>query len=1192
MKITPFICGLILLSWSSFGQCLTGSRLPDGCTDQDVALSAPGAQSIVWDFSPGDFLQQPTANSFGAFSSAVQPEKLTLVHDGTTWHGFLPGSTMMYHLEFNDALDEVTSSSVLDVYSGFGTRLTAIEFVNQGGNWYGFGTFLNGGRIVRFDFGTDLSTVDQTVNLGNFGTTGSGNSLKIVEDGDIVLVVSDGGNRKYVMVNLGTDATSTPDPVADVIEYAAVDTPVNDIEFFKQCDSWYALLVGTAATNSLTLLDYGANVFIPNPVATDLTSQINPAFTNAPTGISVIYDSGEIVALLSSLGPNVYRLNFGDDITNSPANEIISGLDPGFSQNFGVETATSNSLSRAFFVNNITRQLFSYEFPNSSSGASIDQSNDVSLSTVQYQSDGWKYITKQIIDAGGEHQYFYDSVLIQPAPTAEFSATNACSNRQVQFTDLSTGQAGPIVSWDWDFDGMGSSTDQNPTHTFVTPGDYNITLVIEEQNGCQSTLIKSIKIYDENDLTPDFSFPSLTCSNSDIAFTDQSTFTEDTPAAWLWDFGDPASGSANSSTDQHPTHIFTTSGDFDITLTVTGVSGCQKTVVNPGGSPVTIIAGPQVDFVGEDQCLGNDVVFSNLTTGNNIDSYTWDFDDGFTSNLENPTHTYLDAGTYQVTLEASNVDGCISSVSREIHIAALPAVSFINNISCAGTLTQFFDQSTVENDNIVGWEWDFGDPGSPENFSTDRNPSHQYNSEGAFNVKLITTSESGCIDSTELTVDVLPTATLDLSVINTCVGETTTFADLTVLNGVTVTSRLWVIDGQNFTATSPVFEFSTAGVYPVSLTLTFDNNCSLTYTEDITISEPPLLDFSFSNACVGDAVLFTDLTDSVNQVVANRTWDFAGLGAGNGKEVAFTFDQTGTFDVQLTVELEGGCQQSLTKSITIQQEPTSAFEPAFTTGAAPLTVNFTNMSENADSFVWNVNGNIESIESDFIFTFTDIGTSTAQLIASNGVGCVDTAEVVISVVEPSLDLELVQINQIDQDGDKKLVLTIANNGSVVIEELEIHISLDNRVPLQEPLQGIIRPFETINYQLVGEFSPELLSNLDFICVELVPMNISVADSDTNDNIKCLNLNSAVVIQGPYPNPVSDKITLEVLAKQPEPIEVTLLNTSGDLVLQQILASPVVGLNELTLEVLGFNAGLYFLRVSHDGVISTSRLFIK
>ena len=148
------------------------------------------------------------------------------------------------------------------------------------------------------------------------------------------------------------------------------------------------------------------------------------------------------------------------------------------------------------------------------------------------------------------------------APDAEFS-WDAAADPDIAFTDLSTNSP---TSWSWDFGDGGSSTLQNPTHTFATDGTYNVCLTAT--NGTASdTECQNVEV-DGYLFPPVASFSFDDTGDPTIAFTDLST---NTPTAWDWDFAD-----GNTSTDQDPTHTYTVNGTYDVCLVASNADGSSS----------------------------------------------------------------------------------------------------------------------------------------------------------------------------------------------------------------------------------------------------------------------------------------------------------------------------------------------------------------------------------------------------------------------------------------------------------------------------------------------------------------------------------------------------------------------------------------------------------------------------------------
>jgi len=235
----------------------------------------------------------------------------------------------------------------------------------------------------------------------------------------------------------------------------------------------------------------------------------------------------------------------------------------------------------------------------------------------------------------------------------------------VQFTDTSTLSSTSLL---WDF-GDGSSenaTEQNPVHTYTSPGSYTVNLTKIYGSGMNQVVkYNYINVYS----APVANFTSNVTSGSTpftVQFTDTST---GTPTNWFWDFGD-----GTNSTDQNPTHTYTTTGTstgtFTVNLTATNAAGSNTT---SRADYITVSsAAPVVSFTGTPRTSGAVplTVRFNDTSTLHPTSWLWDFGDGTNSTEQHPTHTYTSAGTYTVTLTGTNVIGS-STASKPGYITCV-----------------------------------------------------------------------------------------------------------------------------------------------------------------------------------------------------------------------------------------------------------------------------------------------------------------------------------------------------------------------------------------------------------------------------------------------------------------------------------------------------------------------------------------
>lgn len=248
-------------------------------------------------------------------------------------------------------------------------------------------------------------------------------------------------------------------------------------------------------------------------------------------------------------------------------------------------------------------------------------------------------------------------------PSAAFSASplSGPAPLAVQFTDQSTGN---ITSWHWDFGDGSTSTEQNPIHTYTSPGVYTVTLTVSGPGGSDTETKPNYITVNHPAPTADFTAsPTSGTAPLAVQFTDQST---GDIMAWDWLFGD-----GHKSGARHPLHTYESAGTYTVSLTVTGPGGSDTEtkpdyisvstpppVANFSASPLSGVAPLTVSFT--DQSTGE------------ITAWLWDFGDGSTSTQQNPTHTYDTPGTYTVTLTVTGPGGS-DSFSRANYITVNPA---------------------------------------------------------------------------------------------------------------------------------------------------------------------------------------------------------------------------------------------------------------------------------------------------------------------------------------------------------------------------------------------------------------------------------------------------------------------------------------------------------------------------------------
>ncbi len=236
--------------------------------------------------------------------------------------------------------------------------------------------------------------------------------------------------------------------------------------------------------------------------------------------------------------------------------------------------------------------------------------------------------------------------------------------------------------------------------------------------------------------------------------------------------------------------------------------------------------------------IGSDVDFTNtLTPGA---TYNWNFGDGNTSTLENPTHNYSTTGSFIVTLVVTNSSGCSDSTTQTIVISNAPSADFSANTVCLGASTLFTDNSGTAVGTITGWDWDFG---NGSGVSSLQNPTYHYSDTGMYAVTLIVGSSIGLFDTTTVPVYVSTRPLADFSYVAGFVGNATTVSDLSQSFIFPITSWAWTFGDGNSSVQQNTFNvYNTPGIF--TITMIVANNCGLdTATQQVNIVTTGLVDY-------------------------------------------------------------------------------------------------------------------------------------------------------------------------------------------------------------------------------------------------------------------------------------------------------------------------------------------------------------
>ena len=413
--------------------------------------------------------------------------------------------------------------------------------------------------------------------------------------------------------------------------------------------------------------------------------------------------------------------------------------------------------------------------------------NTVPINYAQTQTvspnTGYQKFVVKLMDARGCESK--DSIIIAPqAPYPQityFNHLNSCLGDSITIKDTVKISSGTYTNA-WLFsDGSISTTLQKLfKKKFSSLGEHSMLLLTTSNYGCSVTATSTnIVVYP----LPTVSFTnSLNCLNDLMSFTNTSVsnHTALIISSSFWNLGQ---GITNTSTVISPSQTYSANGNYTVKLVATSSFGCKDSVI----SPITIYPKNQALFVKNNSCF-NDTVFLNNTslcnTGNC--SYNWSFGDASQSSFLSPKKVYSSTGFYNVKLKVTNPFGCPDSIATNVSVNANPNAQFVstNTSVCMNEYVYFTNSSSISSGSIVSYGWNFGNSTA----TTSINSAVTYSSSGIYTVSLVSTSDSGCVNTFVLPITAQPQPTAQYNVSDVCFGTANQFVSNSIGSGL---SYVW-----------------------------------------------------------------------------------------------------------------------------------------------------------------------------------------------------------------------------------------------------------------------------------------------------------------------------------------------------------------------------------------------------------------
>ncbi len=630
------------------------------------------------------------------------------------------------------------------------------------------------------------------------------------------------------------------------------------------------------------------------------------------------------------------------------------------------------------------------------------------------------------------HDTFSLPVTVFPKPHAAFEIpqTQGCAPFEVSLIDHSIGNTANI----WSF-GNGPAQNAPPgnlLHTFMnTSGNllqFKPHLLVLNDFGCQDTVSLNVMVFPM--VQAKVELPLMAGCHPFSAQIQNLSLGATATIPYSWNYGD---GSSSVIQDAFQTHVFnnfshTQSAFYTTSLRAANIYGCRDSV------EVTIEVFPRpkalFDAPGDPACSPFAVRFTDLSVG--ASNYNWSFGDGNTSNVAGPVSNIFvqpagqGIGWFTVSLEVHNQYGCNDNFARQV--AAYPAVeaNFGGNLEGCHPLSVDFINHT-QGGNL--FTWNFGDGV----FANENQPRHVFINNSQTNpmhypVSLLAQNQYGCLSQISRTITVYPKPSSNFS-LNTLQGCSPLAVEIENIS-TGATQFAWTFGAEGNSNGNAKFNWTfknltdTIATLPVTLRASNQWGCSQNFTRTVRVFPEVMADFTTANGqfagCTPLELGFVNKTLNANRF----EWDFddntQSVGLNPGQHFFAFNQQTTNYDVRLTASSRFGCQDVITKRVTVYPRPVADFSANPYIQTYPSTsVAFANHSLPGQwRYTWNLDdGSVRSFDQDpgifthaYLWTNNDYSTRIYNVnLKVENQWCSDniTRQVVIKAPRPKVEFQSV-----------------------------------------------------------------------------------------------------------------------------------------------------------------------------------------
>jgi len=634
-----------------------------------------------------------------------------------------------------------------------------------------------------------------------------------------------------------------------------------------------------------------------------------------------------------------------------------------------------------------------------------------SMSTQKtFSTSGTHTVTLKVTDNDGLSDTVTKNVYVKEPenvpPKADFHWTpqNPQVDEQVNFVSDSYDSDGTIQSYVWKIAGNTVSFEENFNYKFTQAGTYTVSLTVYDNKGASDSVTKTIVISEKPNLAPVAGFvwnPENPIQGQNVKFESDSYDSDGYINAYEWKIDGKI-----VSNDEKFDHVFSTTGTYEVQLTVWDDDGARSTVVNNiyVGEPENIAPVAEFDWSPKEPRVNDVVKF----TSNSYDSdgtiveYKWSVDSDYKGNNNVLNFVFSEKGYHYVTLKVTDNDGATDIITKTVYVKEAlnipPTADFTWEPAYpkAGEQVEFTSKAKDVDGQISHMVWE----SDGEFYIQDEHGiivvqfPHTFEKAGIYYVTQTVTDDDGATATITKAIhvqekdNIAPVVDFEWDPKNPIEGDEVYFQENAHDEDGTIVSYVWEIDG-DVVSYKPDFEhtFASAGTYKVKLTVTDNDGASNYAVKYVTVSEPenmaPVADFEWKpqTPFIGDDVEFQSTSYDSDGSIVKYVWKINNVVVGYDSNYTQAFAYADCFDVSLTVTDDDGAQSIKNKQICVDEPanviPVSKFHFEPTNPIVGQEVNFISDSYDVDGKIVKYLWEIEDINVGYGENYSQIFTHSS-----------------------------------------------------------------------------------------------------------------------------------------------------------------------------------------------------------------------